>query len=63
MDELKFGEFDLKALKGARKILASSFEYNYGDTRRREQVKRLETIINKLDALIEYQAKNSSKED
>lgn len=44
--------FDLNLLKEARKNIATVYEFNYGSTDFKKEVKRLETILNKLGEVI-----------
>ena len=55
MDAKKLGEYDLNLLRQARALLEMA-QYEYGDPDYRQQMRRLETIIGKLDELIEYEA-------
>lgn len=50
--EDRIDEYDRLKLREARAIIDKVYEYNYGDWRVRGQVKRLETILKKLDDLI-----------
>jgi len=56
MDDVKFEEYDIRLLREANDILCKVEGCNFGDPRRRQQVKRLSTIIKKLEELIEYKA-------
>ena len=49
----KFGVYDVEKLKEARAILEMIYEYNFGAASMNKLWKRLETIIRKLDELIE----------
>ena len=51
-DREKLDEYDILKLKEARSIIDKVYEYHYGDWRVAAQVKRLETILKKLDYLI-----------
>lgn len=46
-----FGEYDMDLLEQARKLLIKVYEYNYGEPSMRGKVKRLETIISKIEIL------------
>lgn len=47
-----FDEYDIELIKSARKVLNNVYEYNYGNTKLSNQVSRLATILNKIDALL-----------
>ena len=47
-----FGEYDVEQLRAAKRLLLKVYEYHYGDSHIKKELDRLETIINKLDALI-----------
>ena len=51
-DRMRIEEYDVLKLKEARAIIDKVYEYHYGDWKVAGQVKRLETILKKLDALI-----------
>lgn len=46
-----FDEYDLNKLKEAQKLLKEVYEYNYSTYK--PEVKKLLTVIRKLDAIIE----------
>lgn len=48
-----FGEYDLKKLKDARDQLMVVLNYNYGVNSTRRMWRRLDTIVIKLNELIE----------
>lgn len=48
----KFDEFDMNKLKKAKKLLVEVYEFNFGFPPTKSKVKRLETIINKLEQLL-----------
>lgn len=48
----EFDEYDLDQMEKARKMLIKVYEFHYGDSRMRSQLKRLETVIGKLDNLL-----------
>lgn len=50
--DIHLTEYDLVQLKKARKEINQIYEYHYGDSRMRKELNRLETIIEKLDYLI-----------
>lgn len=49
-------EYDIDLLKKARKVISVVAEYNYGDSQNKSESNRLETILKKLDCLIERKA-------
>lgn len=46
-----FGNYDMGLLQEAKKLLLEVYEYNYGEPSMRSKVKRLETIISKIEVL------------
>lgn len=54
-----FGKYDMNLLEEAKKLLLKVYEYNYGEPSMRSKVKRLETIISKIEVL---QQTNENKE-
>ena len=52
MDGHRLEEYDLRQLEEAKKIIVKVYEYHYGDSYMRKEIKRLETIIQKLDYLL-----------
>ena len=44
-----FGKYDMNLLEEAKKLLLKVYEYNYGEPSMRSKVKRLETIISKIE--------------
>lgn len=46
-------KYDIEQLKKARKLVMEVFTYHYGDSYMKSEIKRLETIITKLDCLID----------
>ena len=53
MDFHKLGEYDKKKLKEARDIIEKVYCYHYGDSYMRKEITRLETILAKIDYLIQ----------
>ena len=49
----KFDECDFEQMQKARELILKVYEYHYGDSKMQSEIKRLETIISKLDYLIE----------
>lgn len=47
-----FDEYDKIKLEKAKKLITEVYEYNYGAPRSGSEIKKLETIIRKLDFLI-----------
>ena len=47
-----FDEYDLNKLKKAKKLVTEVYEYNYGAPYTSKELKKLKTIICKLDILI-----------
>lgn len=45
-------EYDLQQLQQAKKIITKVYEYHYGDSYMRKEIKRLETILSKIDFLL-----------
>ena len=52
----KFDEYDREKLWKARQLILEVYEYNDGTNKMRNEVKRLETIISKIDYLIKRNA-------
>ena len=50
-DPHELGEYDLNLLEEARQRVMRVYTYHYGDSYMRTQIRRLETIINKIDSL------------
>lgn len=48
----KIEEFDVRKLQEARKLICEVYEYYYGAPRMGKEVRRLETIMNKIDFLL-----------
>lgn len=46
-----FDEYDREQLKKAQELLEKVYVYHYGDSYMRNKIKRLETILAKLEAL------------
>ena len=44
-----FDEYDMEKLRKAQKLLSEVYDYNYGTPNGSNAIKRLETIINKLN--------------
>lgn len=51
MNKHTFDAYDMEQLDKAKQILEKVYEYHYGDSLMRGQVKRLETIIKKIEHL------------
>ena len=51
MDKHRLGVYDLRLLEEARKNILKVYEYHYGDSYMRKEIKRLETIISKIETL------------
>lgn len=49
----KLGEYDKEKLQEAKKLIEKVYEYHYGDSYMQKEIKRLETIIAKIDYLIQ----------
>lgn len=47
----ELGEYDLKMLEQAKQLVLKVYEYHYGDSYMRKEIRRLETIISKIDSL------------
>ena len=45
---MAIGEYDLKKLEKARKLITEVYEYNYGDPSCKKETNRLFTILKKL---------------
>ena len=52
-----FDEYDRIKLGKARKLITEVYEYNYDAPCSSNEIKKLETIIRKLDALINQRKK------
>ncbi len=61
MDSLKLDKYDVEKLRESRDILCIVEGYNFGFAAHRQQVKRLGTIIRKLEELIDYKAEHESR--
>ena len=48
----KIEEYDLRKLQQAKKLIYDVYLYYYGAPRMKNEVRRLETIINKIDFLL-----------
>lgn len=46
-----FDHYDQDQLEKAKQLLMKVYEYHYGDSKMRSKIKRLETIIAKLETL------------
>lgn len=46
-----FDQYDHDQLEKAKQLLIKVYEYHYGDSKMQSKVKRLETIIAKLETL------------
>lgn len=55
----KLDEFDIELLQKAKTNIIKVYEYHYGDSYMRREIKRLETILNKIDMLIQQEKKVS----
>lgn len=53
-------DYDVRLLKSAREMICAVYEYHYGNAKMRCQVGRLETILTRLDSLI--QMENSARD-
>ncbi|MCQ2078167.1 MAG: hypothetical protein MJZ20_14260 [Bacteroidaceae bacterium] len=51
----KLDDYDVKLLKTAREMICAVYEYNHGDVKLQRQVGRLETILTRLDSLIQME--------
>lgn len=49
----KLDEYDKEQLSKAKSLICKVYEYHYGDYCMRNEIKRLETILSKLDFLIQ----------
>ena len=49
----KLEEYDKQKLLEAKKLINIVYTYHYGDSYMRKEIKRLETILSKLDFLIQ----------
>lgn len=47
------GEYDINHLKEAKKLVQKVYEYHYGDSHKRRQLRRLERALKCLEDLIE----------
>ena len=52
MNYHKLSEYDYDLLIKARKLIENVYSYHYGDSYMCKEVKRLETILNKIDYLL-----------
>lgn len=48
----KLDEYDKEQLKKAKNLIDKVYTYHYGDSYMRKEIKRLETIITKIDAVM-----------
>ena len=51
MDAKGFSQYDHDKMERAKQLLLDVLNYNYGDSRMTRKIKRLETIIIKLEVL------------
>ena len=47
----KLDEYDIDLMEKAKQLLIKVYEYHYGDSYMRKEIKRLETIISKIETL------------
>jgi hypothetical protein len=47
-----FDPYDLEHIEKAKQLITKVYEYHYGDSKMRGEVRRLETIIAKIDFLL-----------
>lgn len=52
----KLEEYDKQLLVEAKRLINIVYTYHYGDSYMRKEIKRLETILSKIDALIQIAA-------
>ena len=57
-----FDEYDKSKLEKAKKLVTEVYEYNYGAPYSGKETKKLETIIRKLDLLIEKEGEKIENE-
>lgn len=48
----KFGEYDFQQLEQARSLISKVYDFHYGDSYMQKEIKRLETILQKIDYLL-----------
>ena len=48
----KLSEYDFRQLIQARDLILRVYYYHYGDSYMQKEIKRLETILNKIDQLL-----------
>lgn len=58
-DTVHFDEYDMEKIKKAQKLLLEVQDFNYEEPARHSVVKRLNTIVSKLEELIKINDKNS----
>ena len=52
------GEYTINKLKAARRLIEEEYVYHYGDPALKSEINRLETILAKLDYLINKEENN-----
>lgn len=53
MTEMFFDEYDRNKLERAKELITEVYEFNYGAPRFSEETKKLETIIRKIDSILQ----------
>ena len=48
-----FDEYDRNKLERAKKLITEVYEFNYGAPRSSKETKKLETIIRKIDSILQ----------
>ncbi|MDE5994685.1 MAG: hypothetical protein K2G60_04145 [Oscillospiraceae bacterium] len=58
-DTVHFDEYDMEKIKKAQKLLLEVQEFNWEEPAQHSVVKRLNTIVSKLEELVKINDKNS----
>lgn len=53
MAEYKLEEYDIQMLREAKRQIMKVYNYHYGARRSGPVIRRIETVLNKLDALMD----------
>lgn len=62
MNYHQLDEYDIKQLQKAKAIIEKIYFYHYGDSYMQCEIKRLETILNKINFLIEKKEREGHDE-
>ena len=57
MNKQGLGEYDKLQLEKAKELVTKVYEYHYGDSKMRSEIKRLETVISKIESILKISEK------